>query len=170
MYLDELFPYSLLWDKKRCIDEAKKYKTKTDFYKGARSAYNAAKKLGIFDNCCQHMNSAQKSHGYWSLDRCKGESSKYKTRGSWYSSGCVGYSVAIKNKWIDTCCKHMKKSQSAKKTVLNVDTGEVFKSVTAAKIAYGSNVTSALRKRQKTAGGYRWAYCDENGNILKEKK
>jgi hypothetical protein len=29
-----------------------------------------------------------------------------------------------------------------------------------------SNLTATCKGRQKTAGGYRWAYCDENGNIL----
>ena len=46
------------------------------------------------------------------------------------------------------------------KRVMCVETGEVFDSIEAAKeFTHTSNVCSALKGRNKTAGGYHWRYA-----------
>lgn len=52
-------------------------------------------------------------------------------------------------------------SNSLKKSVINLDTGEVFSSVKEASVKSGvcySCISEVLRGHNKTAGGYRWAY------------
>lgn len=54
-----------------------------------------------------------------------------------------------------------KVSNSLKKSVVNLDTGEVFSSVKEASIKSGvcySSISEVLRGHNKTAGGYRWVY------------
>ena len=53
--------------------------------------------------------------------------------------------------------------QTAKKKVMNLQTGEIFDSITdAAKSIYscGANISKAIRKNQK-AGGFSWAFTDK---------
>jgi hypothetical protein len=43
------------WTKKRCLEEAKKYKTKKDWKLSCGSSFNAAYKNNWFEECIQHM-------------------------------------------------------------------------------------------------------------------
>jgi len=43
------------WNKERCEEESKQYSNRTDFYKGASSAYNTASKNGWLTEICEHM-------------------------------------------------------------------------------------------------------------------
>ncbi len=55
------------------------------------------------------------------------------------------------------------RSQSTKKPVLCIETGEVFDSSCTARAAYGSSILPVLRNKpgHKTAYGYHWRYLDE---------
>lgn len=43
------------WNEDRIKEESLKYKTRSEFAAGCRPAYNAAKRLGIFEEVCSHM-------------------------------------------------------------------------------------------------------------------
>lgn len=43
------------WDEKSCIDEAKKFSTRSEFCKNSSGAYDAALGFGILGECCNHM-------------------------------------------------------------------------------------------------------------------
>ena len=43
------------WNSDSCEREALKYKSRADFKRGSGSAYKAARKLGIIDKICSHM-------------------------------------------------------------------------------------------------------------------
>jgi len=45
----------LIWTKENCIKDAKKYKTKYEYFKKSTSSYQAAKRYGWFDEVCEHM-------------------------------------------------------------------------------------------------------------------
>jgi hypothetical protein len=56
-------------------------------------------------------------------------------------------------------CKHQENYAKKRKKVLNLDTGEVFESMTKAAENYGidaSSISMCCRGKTKTAGGYRW--------------
>ncbi len=50
----------------------------------------------------------KKKKNKWILDRCKKEASKYKSKVEWENSSGSSYIIALKNKWVEECCKHMK--------------------------------------------------------------
>lgn len=49
------------WTKINCINDAKKYKTKTEWRNDSLSGYSSAKSKGYLKFCCKHMNSVIKS-------------------------------------------------------------------------------------------------------------
>lgn len=58
------------------------------------------------------------------------------------------------------------------KSVKNVETGEIFASARAASLSLGLNkgqVSNSINS-DITCGGYHWAYCDENGKVIDNKK
>lgn len=54
---------------------------------------------------------------------------------------------------------------SRKKKIKNLDTGAIFESLSKTKQTTG-NLSKAIRNGTK-CGGYHWAYCDENGKVIK---
>lgn len=48
--------YNKIWDEENCRTEATKYSLRKDFIAHSKGAYLAARKLGILDEVCVHMN------------------------------------------------------------------------------------------------------------------
>lgn len=53
--IKEMLPHKTYWNPETLEIEARKYKHKIDFLKGAPGAYYAASNLGILDDICKHM-------------------------------------------------------------------------------------------------------------------
>lgn len=105
----------------------------------------------------------------WTLKSIKAEALKYKTIGEWSKSSSASYKAARVLKLVDECSKHMPPSKTRKKYIKNVTTGKVFKTSYLAAEEYNFNRGSLYRamcNNTKVRGHY-YAYCDENGNILK---
>lgn len=95
----------LFWTKERCYEEAKKYKTRTEFQyaKGASTAYKISVKNGWIEEY-EWMQPKAKPNGYWdNYKRCFEEAKKYKTRTEFqYAKGASrAYKYSVKNGWID---------------------------------------------------------------------
>lgn len=95
----------LFWTKERCYEEAKKYKTRTEFQyaKGASTAYRISVKNGWIEEY-EWMQPKAKPNGYWdNYERCFEEAKKYKTRTEFqYAKGASrAYKYSVKNGWID---------------------------------------------------------------------
>ncbi len=95
----------LYWTKERCYEEAKKYKSRTEFQyaKGANSAYKISVKNGWIDDY-DWMKLKDKPDGYWNdYENCYEEAKKYKTRSEFQSAkgSSRAYRSAIENGWID---------------------------------------------------------------------
>lgn len=97
------------WTKAKCAQEAKKYRTKSDFARNSPKAYSAARKKEWWSEICAHMKSPQKPHGYWTKERCKLEALKYSSRNDFRESSAG--SAASRRGWMDECCEHMHSSQ-----------------------------------------------------------
>lgn len=96
----------LFWTKERCYEEAKKYKTRTEFQyaKGASMAYKVSLKNGWIEDYDWMMPKA-KPDKYWdNYERCYEEAKKYKTRTEFqYAKGASrAYKYSVKNGWIDS--------------------------------------------------------------------
>ena len=88
------------WNKQTCYQEAKKYNSRSEFFKGCCSAYMRARKEGWLDNYTWFEEKKQ-PNGYWSKKTCYQEAKKYNSRTE-FSKGCKGaYKVALKNGWLD---------------------------------------------------------------------
>jgi len=96
------------WTKELCWEEAKKYKTRSEFKRKSGAAYRAAQKKGWLKIICNHMVYKCKPSGYWTFERCKKEAKKYKSRTEFEKKGRGAYSASLKNKWMNEICGHMK--------------------------------------------------------------
>ena len=88
------------WSKEKCFEEAKKYKTRSEFQKNAPQAYH----LSITNNWIDNMTWLPKiqnvPNGYWqNKENVINEAKKYKTRGEFQKNNVGAYESARKNKW-----------------------------------------------------------------------
>lgn len=95
------------WPKERCLEEAKKFRTRKDFGRGAPGAYKAACQQGWLDEICSHMIHLQHPRGYWTKERCLQEALKYSIRSEFAIGSRSAYSKAHREGWLDDICLHM---------------------------------------------------------------
>ena len=90
------------WNYESCYEEAKKYKTRTEFCKKKSNAYEKANKMGWSKDYTWFVRPPQKPNGYWNIfENVECESKKYRTKRE-FCKGCRGaYDSARKHKWLD---------------------------------------------------------------------
>ncbi len=92
------------WNKKTCEQEAQKYKSRREFEKVCKSAYNAALKNGWLDDYTWFIsrNELQKiNQTKWTKKTCYQEAKKYNSRNE-FRKGCSrAYEVARQNGWLN---------------------------------------------------------------------
>lgn len=52
-------------------------------------------------------NLLPKAKQKWNLNLCKESALDYETRNEWKKNSLKAYNAAVKNKWLEECCKHM---------------------------------------------------------------
>jgi hypothetical protein len=95
------------WSLENCIEEAKKYETRTEWNKKSYTSYKIARKNNWMNICTIHMVELQKPDGFWTLERCLEESKKYKTVSEWKNNDKRSYQAAMTGKFLDKCTSHM---------------------------------------------------------------
>jgi hypothetical protein len=95
------------WTKEKCIESARRFNTRSEWYDGCKSSSTAARRNGWIDECCAHMESKIKPNGYWTIELCKIEALKYEGRWDWQKGHTSSYSQAKIKGWLDECCAHM---------------------------------------------------------------
>ena len=105
---------TIKWTKEAIKKEAKKYKTRKEFYAKARGAYNAALKEDILNKVCSHMAKPFK----WTKDKIKEEAKKYKTRNEFKTKSRGAHSAAWRLGLLDEVCSHMPTRSQNKNNVL----------------------------------------------------
>jgi hypothetical protein len=98
------------WTLDLCLQDALKYKSKTEWCKNNSTAYNSARKGGWLEECCKHMVELRKPNNYWTLDSCLQDALKYNSKLEWRQNS-AGYGMALENGWLEECCKHMVESR-----------------------------------------------------------
>ena len=96
------------WSKERCIEEAKKYETITEWRSNCNS-YTYASRKGWVGECTKHMTLSKKPRGYWTLELCIEEAKKYKTVSEWQKNSGSSFTTARNNGWYEECKKYFKK-------------------------------------------------------------
>jgi hypothetical protein len=104
------------WTKERCIEDAKRYSTKSAWSKANASACGIARNNGWLDECCAHMEQKYHPAGYWTKERCIEDAKQFNTTYDWRHQGVGhGYHIACKNGWLEECCRHMVKPKRGSK-------------------------------------------------------
>lgn len=155
------------WSLELCKKEALKYKTRSEWKTSNNRSYDAARSNGWIKECTEHMNTILHK---FSKKEILLSARKYKNRSEWKKAtypGIIKY--ASTRGWLKEATQHMTNRLDGK-YVKNLDTNDIYCSATEAskllKINKG-NLCCSARNRKYRAGGYRWAYCDENGKIIK---
>ena len=65
------------WTENTLLEEAKKYKTRSDFAKAKPGAYEYALRYSLLDKCVW-FTERKKPNGYWKYETCYQEALKYK--------------------------------------------------------------------------------------------
>lgn len=92
------------------MQEALKYKSRSEFKRLCSGAYCHAKDQGFLDDACAHM---QPTYKKWCEKSVAKEAAKYKTRTDFGIGSYKAYMFAIKNKIIDSVCAHMEQKLSS---------------------------------------------------------
>ena len=91
------------WDYDSCYEEAKKYKTRSEFEygKGSGQAYRIARRNGWIGDYTW-FEERQKPNGYWTYERCYEEAKKFKKRTDFLNAKGLSraYKVARVNGWL----------------------------------------------------------------------
>ena len=94
------------WTKERCVAEAAKYKTNTEFRTQSPSAYRSAKRNGWLETIQKSLVITRKPNGYWSKDRCAQEALQYHARTDFLKSQ-AGQAAKTRG-WVDDVAPHLK--------------------------------------------------------------
>lgn len=134
---------NIKWTFEMLYTEALKYSTRGAFYKGSTNAYCAAKRRGILDKICLHMNALSTN---WTFDALHIEALKYETRSAFAYGSPNAYNVALRRNILDQICGHMKSLHMT--WTLEMLKGEALRFATRKSFAEGSpNAYSAAHKR-----------------------
>ena len=92
------------WTKELCLEEAKKYKSRSEWAKNQSTSSVIAKKNGWFDECTKHMGVLQR---LWDKESIFSEAKKHKTKHEWALASSRSSTLARKNGWYEECTAHM---------------------------------------------------------------
>jgi len=92
------------WTKKRCQEEALKYKRKVDFMRGCSGAYSAIKKNGWLDEITSHF---EFKRNYWTKEKCQEEALKYKRKVDFRRNSSSAVAFADRNGFYIEITSHM---------------------------------------------------------------
>lgn len=95
--------------------EALKYKSRSAFQKGCKSAYEAARLNNYLDIVCEHMPKLVKPVGYWTKIKCGELAAHYHTKVEFIQNAANVYNTARKNGWLKDITKHMNRPVSSTK-------------------------------------------------------
>lgn len=90
--------------KERCIEEARKHKTSTEWQKSSGPSFLSARRNGWLDECWSHMTNKKTTHpkGYWNdKDTCFKSILECETKGEWFKVFNGAYQSARRNGWLD---------------------------------------------------------------------
>ena len=86
------------WNRKRCYEEALKYKSASEFGRANSSAYDSARRNGWLDDYTWFVKLWERK---WDKETCLNAAKKYKTRSEFQKGDTGAYNKAIRVGWID---------------------------------------------------------------------
>lgn len=154
------------WTYEMCYKEAQLYKTRTQFQKENRAAYNKALKENWLDDYVWFTSPL--SVFRWDYDKCYEEAKKYTNFSDFRKKSGGAYNVSRKNNWIEEYTWLNKKDISQKPVLQFSLDGKFiaeYKGVREAarqtKIPT-NNIGSCCRHTTKSGSGFIWRYKEED--------
>ncbi len=90
------------WNYENCYNEARKYKTFSDFIKSSPSAYASAKRKDWISEYTWLEKTKNKPRGYWNdYEKCYEEASKYLYKSDFAKGSKSAYAVSCQRGWIN---------------------------------------------------------------------
>jgi hypothetical protein len=106
-WLNEWFPWKEgddmphgYWTKEKIREEAKKYKTRTEFQNNAHQPYKKALEMDLIDELFPWKEGDRKLRGYWTKEKCQAEELKYNSRQEFSDKNHGAYKAAWRNGWL----------------------------------------------------------------------
>jgi hypothetical protein len=100
------------WTKERLIEDARRFRTRSEWKAANASAYATALNAGCLEECCAHMESVKKPNGYWTRERCMESARRHSTIIAWSLSDGPAYDASKRQSWYKECTKHMVQAYS----------------------------------------------------------
>ena len=88
------------WTYETCLEEARKYKSRSEFRKESQTAYNKAKREGWLDDYIWLASNFTPA-GFWTFEKCYEEAKKYKTKKEFLKKDPRAFTAAYRNNWLD---------------------------------------------------------------------
>jgi hypothetical protein len=101
------------WTKERCIEDALRFNTKTEWQQNDSTPTGIAIKNGWFEECTAHMTK-NKPFGYWTTEICLKSAKKFKSIKEWSIGDTRAYQAASRLKCLTECTKHMEERYKPK--------------------------------------------------------
>lgn len=98
---------TLFWNKERCIEAAKKCKTRSEFEKKYRGAYSSAVKNDWIDEIYLILKSNKGGKVIHTIELCKSKSLLCRTRAEFKKLYIKEFTAAYSNGWLNDICAHM---------------------------------------------------------------
>jgi len=97
------------WTLENCLIAAKKFPTKGAWSKGDPTSYQAAKRNGFFEECCEHMVDAIYNAETTKYPKtiCLLEAQKHSLPRNWYNASPQTYNKSKRENWFFECIEHM---------------------------------------------------------------
>jgi len=96
------------WTLERCRDVCKNYDSQAELIRDHRDVYSAIKEHGWQKECFVPMKGMKKPNGYWTLEKCMQEASKYDSPADMKRGNPKAYSAMKSHGWYELCCAEMK--------------------------------------------------------------
>lgn len=88
------------WTYEKCFEEAKKYKSRSEFKNGCALAYRVAREKGWIEEYTW-FEKKQKPSGYWTYEKCYEEAMKYTVKARFEEGSPCACQAARKHGWLD---------------------------------------------------------------------
>lgn len=138
-----------------CYNEAKKYKTRSEFMVKASGAYRKAKDNGWLKDYTWFIEK-HKPNGYWTYERCKEEALKYTSKSEFNKGSKSAYSVAWENGWLDDYTWFKRPEAYNKKWTYEACYEEALKYTSKSEFKYGNGSAYAAARKNKWINDYPW--------------
>lgn len=103
----------LAFDTDTVLEEAKKYKTRSDWMKGSSKTYRFALAHGLAELATKHMTFVTE-HGKWTKEKIIQSAKQYVRQAEWRANESSAYAIAHRRGWLSEATSQMTKRRTVK--------------------------------------------------------